>query len=78
MRFVEIYLHSKYVECYCREENNCSSYWSRNISLPFRYSDIYDRNVKFVNHKWLNLLLINLNILLKDLTDTDGVKVISI
>ena len=74
--FVETYLHSKYVECYCREENNCSRiYWSRNISLPFRYSDIYDCNKeKFVNHKWLNLPLDKSKYIIKGLIDTDGCK----
>ena len=42
--------------------------WSREIQLPFRYSDFYDElNVKKINHKWLNLPIQKSKYILKGL-----------
>lgn len=56
-------------------ENVTRIYWNKNISLPFRYSDVYDSNkVKRVHHKWLNLPIEKSKHILKGLIDTDGCK----
>jgi ribonucleotide reductase alpha subunit len=66
-------------------ENKCIEYridtnenitrirWNKNISMPFRYSDIYDQNKeKHVHPKWLNLPIEKSKYILKGLLETDG------
>jgi ribonucleoside-diphosphate reductase alpha subunit len=56
-------------------ENVTRIYWNKNISLSFRYSDVYDSNKeKRVHHKWLNLPIEKSKHILKGLIDTDGCK----
>jgi hypothetical protein len=54
-------------------ENTTRIRWNKNISMPFRYSDIYDQNKeKHVHSKWLNLPIEKSKYILKGLLETDG------
>ena len=46
--------------------------WNKNIAIPFRYNDFYDRSKnKYVQSKWLNLPVSKSKFILKGLLDTD-------
>ena len=73
LEFAKKYFNEKYVPF--REElneNTIRLYWSKNVSLPFKYSDIYKNKEKICASRWLNLPLNKSKMILKGLIDTDG------
>ena len=75
LEFSKNYFHSKFVPF--REEildNTTRIYWSKNVNLPFKYSEIYQNKEKICSSRWLNLPLNKSRMILKGLIDTDGSK----
>lgn len=73
IEFAKKYFNEKYVPF--REELNEKTlrlYWSKNVALPFKYSDIYKDKQKYCASRWLNLPLHKSKMILKGLIDTDG------
>ena len=73
---LENYFNSKFVP-FRKEtvENTTRIYWSKNVNLPFKHSDIYSNDKEKICHsRWLNLPLEKSKMILKGLIDTDGSK----
>ena len=73
LTFAKKYFNDKFVPF--REElneNTIRLYWSKNVSLPFKYSDIYKNKEKICASRWLNLPINKSRMILKGLIDTDG------
>ena len=69
------YFNSKFIRN--RTENNDTTtriYWNKDVSLPFKYSDVYYNKEKICHSRWLNLPLEKSKYILKGLLDTDGSK----
>ena len=75
LEYCEQYFNSKYVPSRLETKDNTTRiYWSKNIGLPFKYSDIYYNKEKICHSRWLNLPLSKAKMILKGLIDTDGSK----
>jgi ribonucleotide reductase alpha subunit len=67
------YFDSKFVPY--REDsigNTTRIYWSKNVNLPFKYSDVYKNKEKICASRWLNLPIDKSKMILKGLINTDG------
>jgi ribonucleotide reductase alpha subunit len=70
---VENYFNSKFIRNRTEVNDNTTRiYWNKDVSLPFKYSDIYQNKKKFCHTRWLNLPLDKSKYILKGLIDTDG------
>ena len=57
------------------DDNTTRIRWNKTVSLPFKYSDIYDKNKeKHIAYRWLNLPIEKSKYIMKGLIDTDGSK----
>ena len=77
--YVSIENRNKYIVDYClqyfnnkyiptkieNKDNKTEIYWSKNVGLPFKYSDIYDNREKICHSRWLNLPLNKSSLILK-------------
>ena len=72
LSYCEQYLSNKIIPSR-REinENTTRLYWSKNVGLPFKYSDIYYKKDKICHSRWLNLPIDKSKMILKGLIDTD-------
>jgi ribonucleotide reductase alpha subunit len=71
--FAQDYFNKKLVPFRLETKDNTARlYWSKNVNLPFKYSDIYKNKEKYCAGRWLNLPLNKSRMILKGLIDTDG------
>ena len=78
IQFVEQYFSSKCVQ-YSIIDGNSQNVkrirWNKNISLPFRQSDLYNENKeKRIENKWLHLPIEKIKFIVKGLIDSDCCK----
>ena len=76
LEFCEQYFTNKCVQYFTDVNDNTTRIrWNKNISIPIRYSDVYDeQKEKYIQSKWLNLPLHKMKYIIKGLIDTDGCK----
>lgn len=74
--FCKLYFENKCVEYEIVEEGEISYVrWNRSISLPFRYSDVYNsNNEKHISSKWLNMPLVFASNIIKGLINMENSK----
>ena len=69
------YFESKFISNRVEiSDNTARLYWCKDVSLPFKYSDVYSNKEKICHSRWLNLPLNKAKMILKGLVDTDGTK----
>ena len=72
---VQTYFDSKFISNRIDTYDNTTRvYWSKDVALPFKYSDVYNNGEKICHYRWLNLPLNKAKMILKGLIDTDGSK----
>ena len=73
--YCEQYFNNKFISNRKEiNENTTRLYWSKNIGLPFKYSDVYYNKEKICHSRWLNLPLDKSKMILKGLIDTEVSK----
>ena len=63
------YLNSKFISSRKEEER---VYWSKNVGLPFKYSDVYYNKEKTCHSRWLNLPLNKSKMIIKGLINVSN------
>jgi ribonucleoside-diphosphate reductase alpha subunit len=76
LEFCEKYLTDRCIQYKIFIQDNTTRIrWNKNISIPFRYAEVYDENKeKYIAKKWLHLPLNKIKNIIKGLVDTDGSK----
>jgi len=71
LEYSQKYFNSKFIQFKLETRNNTIRlYWSKNIGLPFKRSDMYINKEKGCHSRWLNLPLNKSKMILKGILDT--------
>ena len=71
IKYSQRYFNGKFIS---NRRETSKLYWSKNVGLPFKYSDIYYNKEKICHSRWLNLPLEKSKMILKGLIDLEGSK----